>query len=125
MTILSKIDDVIHFYRVENLENVKTFYGGILNLKLYKDQKKCLIYTVPGYGKIGFCTHHPKSKNPNTCITFVYPNQEDVDFAYSQLPQSVFVLAPPKYNPAFNIYHFYVRDFEGITLEFQAFLKNE
>ncbi len=124
MTILSKISDVIHFYRVDNLAHVKSFYGGILNLTLYKDQKKCLIYDLNGHGKIGFCVHHPKNNNPNTCITFVYSTQEEVDEVYSYLRQVITVSEPPKRNPVFDIYHFYAKDFEGITLEFQTFLNN-
>ncbi len=115
--------DLINFYRVNNLDNVRHFYGDILRLPLYKDQGKCLIYCVEGHGKIGFCTHHPKNTNDDTCITFVYETKDDVDRMYDYLCHSLKNINPPKTNETFNIYHFYVKDFNGITLEFQMFKK--
>ena len=115
--------DAIHFYRVEDLENVKHFYGKILSLPLYKYQKTCLIYCLKGHGKIGFCTHHPKEKNEATCITFVYETKEAVDEMYAYMKNHVKIDHEPTTNETFKIYHFFLKDFEGLTLEFQTFLK--
>ncbi|MFW6319734.1 MAG: VOC family protein [Bacillota bacterium] len=115
--------DLINFYRVNDLINVKRFYEDILQLPLYKDQGKCLIYCVEGHGKIGFCTHHPKNHNQDTCITFVYETKEDVDRMYKHLEHNLKDVDPPKMNEDFHIYHFYVQDFNDITLEFQMFKK--
>jgi catechol-2,3-dioxygenase len=115
--------DAIHFYRVKDLENVKNFYGKILGLPLYKYQKTCLIYCLKGHGKIGFCTHHPKNINDNTCITFVYETEVEVDKMYDFLLNHLAIDHAPVINPNFKIYHFFVKDFEGLTLEFQTFLK--
>ena len=115
--------DVIHFYKVDNLDNVRKFYGDILNLPLYKDQKTCLIYCLQGHGKIGFCTHHPKQKNDATCITIVYQTEDDVRKMHAHLKGKVSEIDEPAYNEAFHIYHFFAKDFEGLTLECQAFIK--
>jgi predicted enzyme related to lactoylglutathione lyase len=115
--------DLINFYRVDDLDKVKHFYGDILRLPLYKDQGQCLIYCVEGHGKLGFCTHHPKQFNDNTCITFVYETKDDVDRMYTHLKHNLKNIEPPKTNKDFHIYHFYVKDFNGLTLEFQMFKK--
>lgn len=115
--------DLINFYRVDDLDNVKRFYGDILHLPLYKDQGQCLIYCVEGHGKIGFCTHHPAKTNDNTCITFVYETEEDVDRMYDHLEHNLKDITPPTPNDQFKIYHFYAQDFNGLTLEFQMFKK--
>lgn len=117
------MNDVIHFYKVDDLENVKNLYEGILELSLYKDQGKCLIYHLNGYGKVGFCTHHPSKKNDTTCITFIYATTKQVDAIYEKLKSHGLGIEEPSINPNFNIYHFFVKVYEGHTLEFQAFLK--
>ncbi len=115
--------DVIHFYRVWDLEKVKAFYGTLLQLPLYKDQGECLIYCAQGHGKIGFCTHHPSTFNDTSCITFVYETQEDVDAMYDYLVKHVDHIHPPSTNKTFDIYHFFCKDTQGLSLEFQVFLK--
>lgn len=112
--------DVIHFYKVSNLENVKKFYGEILGFSLYKDQGKCLIYDTI-FGKIGFCIHFPEETS-KSCITFVYETWEEVDNMYDKLKLSnIDILHKPDENKYFNIYHFFVKDLNGLTLEFQSF----
>ncbi len=114
--------DVIHFYRVEDLDAVSHFYGEVLDLPLDKDQGVCLIYDCHGHGKIGFCTHHPKQPAQATCITFVYDTQEAVDAMHAKVKPHVKSLGEPTVNEQFRIYHFFARDHAGLTLEFQVFL---
>ncbi len=114
--------DAIHFYKTYDLENVKKFYGDVLNLKLYKDQGKCLIYDMNGHGKIGFCTHHPKVEPNSTCITFVYERRIDVEKMYNHVKSRALDVTKPTLNDVFKIYHFYCKDLDGHTLEFQTFL---
>ncbi len=116
------MNDIIHFYRVSNLQVVRDFYEKVLGFSLFKDQTKCLIYDVHGLGKIGFCTHHPKVPNDSTCITFVYQSESEVDAIYHQLQRLKLTTDAPSINPAFNIYHFFIKDPAGLTLEFQTFL---
>lgn len=113
--------DVIHFYRVKDLEKVKLFYEEIMDFSLYKDQKKCLIYDVK-FGKIGFCEHFPEHENTQTCITFVDKNKAEVEQKYLLLKSKKIVVEKPKENEKFKIYHFFAEDFNGLKLEFQTFL---
>ena len=114
--------DVIHFYRVNNLDNVRYFYESILHWTPFLDQGSCLIYEVDSVGKIGFCLHHPKNTNDNTCISLIYSFKEEVDSMYHYLVKKGLTPKVPKLNEKFKIYHFFISDMEGILLEFQVFL---
>lgn len=115
------ITDVIHFYRVKSLENTKVFYQDILGFSLYKDQGQCLIYDTGGYGKIGFCTHFPKPYPKSPCITCVVETKKDVDILYHTLKKHIKTIEAPSENQAFKIYHFFLKDFNGLTVEVQTF----
>ncbi len=114
--------DAIHFYKSYDLKETRRFYEDILNLKLYKDQGKCLIFDMNGHGKVGFCTHHPKNHAESTCITFVYERKREVERMYHRLRTEVDEISEPTLNDEFKIYHFFTKDPDGHTLEFQVFL---
>lgn len=116
------MNDVIHFYRSKDLSKVRAFYVDILGFSIYKDQELCLILDAKGYGKIGFCTHHPQEQNNHTCITFVYSNVQSVKNIYEELKTKINVQSQPSNNEKFKIFHFYATDFENNTIEFQTFL---
>lgn len=113
--------DVIHFYRVKDLDRVKDFYEDILGLKLYKDQKKCLIYDA-NYGKIGFCLHFPSEKADQSCITFVFDRVEELRVVRQTLLEGGYAPKPIETNDYFRITHFFVRDENDLNVEFQVFL---
>jgi predicted enzyme related to lactoylglutathione lyase len=114
--------DVIHFYRVVSLDKARLFYGDLLGFTLDKDQGKCLIYDAHSHGKIGFCTHFPKEKLTQSCITLVYENQQDVDDMYLKLNKLGKHVSPPEVHAYFNIYHFFIQDDNDLMVEFQTFL---
>ena len=113
--------EFIIFLGTENLEETNDFYTKVLELDLYKDQKTCMIYTINEKASIGFCTHIKKTldvKSP--IITFIV---EDVDGFYKRLKdKGVKIEEEPKVNEKFNIYHFFLKDNNGYTLEIQKFL---
>ena len=111
--------DLINFYRVKDLEKTRQFYSDILNLSLYKDQGKCLIFDAE-HGKLGFCSHFPEEISQSSCITFVYDSKESVDEMYIKL--SMYAVHPPTENTVFKIYHFFITDPNGLKLEFQYFI---
>jgi predicted enzyme related to lactoylglutathione lyase len=113
--------DIIHFYRVDDLQKTQEFYQGVLGFTLYKNQELCHIYEINTLGKIGFCTHHPKQKNDATCITFVYETKEEVDEIYTKL-KDIIKCEKPHINNQFRIYQFFAKDPNNLTLEFQMFL---
>ena len=116
-----KSKEFIIFLGTEDLTKTADFYLNILNLTLYKDQGLCQIYNISEESKIGFCTHMPithEVKSP--ILTFV---SENVDEIYEKLlKKGIKIRDPPQINPKFNIYHFFMNDPNGYTIEVQKFL---
>lgn len=114
-------DGLIVFFGTKDLEMTHKFYSKLLDLPLYKDQGSCRIYSVPGGGMIGFCTHIPvvyQQKSP--IITLL---AKDVDNIYARIVESGFCIPKlPEENEKYNIYHFFVKDPNGYTVEIQRFL---
>jgi catechol 2,3-dioxygenase-like lactoylglutathione lyase family enzyme len=119
---MNKIIDVIHFYRVESLDKTKAFYESILGFKLVKDQGKCLIYDTQGFGSIGFCLHFPTEGQNNTCITLVCQDKTGVDAMYHHIQKHIKSIEKPSINDYFQIYHFFLKDYNDLTIEVQCFL---
>ena len=113
---------MIVFLGSHNLETTDHFYRNQLGFELFKEQKLCKIYSVPGGGLIGFCTHIDLiigEKAP--IITFL---TDEVDEIYADFIKNGYkITEPPHSNPRFNIYHFFVKDPNGYTVEIQKFLK--
>jgi catechol 2,3-dioxygenase-like lactoylglutathione lyase family enzyme len=113
--------ELIVFFGTDDLEKNKQFYCEILDLKIYKDQKYCLIYEINNKSKIGFCNHMKKNafeKSP--IITFVV---ENVDYFYDTLIKKGMKIDSPQYNDKFKIYHFFFEDPDGYTIEVQKFME--
>lgn len=112
---------LIAFFGTNDLEKNKLFYNKIMNFDIYKDQGLCLIYEVPGGGKIGFCEHmEVTAKNKSPIITIVV---NDVDEIFNKLTNNkVFIESIPSINEKFKIYHFFLTDNDGYTVEIQKFL---
>jgi len=53
-------------------------------------------------------------------ITFFFKSKADVDTAYEELKD--IAVSPPKENKKYAIYHFYAKDPEGRSIEFQYFM---
>jgi catechol 2,3-dioxygenase-like lactoylglutathione lyase family enzyme len=116
-----KWQGLISFYSTYDLDKTSEFYEGILGLKLYKDQGKCKIFSVPGGGAIGFCSHmHITAEDKSPIITLLTSN---VDYVYQQfLEKGYRVTQEPVLNKEFKIYHFFVHDPSGYCVEIQKFL---
>ena len=112
----------ISFYKTDNLHLTRAFYEGTLGLKLIKDQTHCHIYELTATSAIGFCTHHPKNKTSDACLTFVFEVRESVDRWYQTLQRKGLNPTQPKVSERFKIYHFFVRDPNDYMVEFQLFL---
>ena len=107
----------IVFFSTTKLEDMKDFYIERIGCELWIDQGSCAILR---YGNllVGFCQGQEADMDP--LITFFYEKKEDVDTLYDELePISI---SAPKENTKYRIYHFYARDPEGRSIEFQSFL---
>ncbi|NLY36638.1 MAG: VOC family protein [Tissierellia bacterium] len=113
--------EFILFLGTENLEETDRFYTEVLDLELYKDQKTCRIYKINDKASIGFCTHINKTLDVRSPILTLIV--EDVDKVYEiLLSKGIKAEDQPKVNEKFNIYHFFLKDNNGYTLEIQKFL---
>ena len=107
----------IVFFNTTRLEEIKEFYIDQLGCKLWIDQGNCAILR---YGNllVGFCAG--KKSEPEAVITFFFESREGVDRQYQKFKS--IAIAPPKENKKYRIYHFYARDPEGRSIEFQYFM---
>ena len=115
-TTVTKGSGII-FIKTTKLEEVKQFYIERVGCELWLDQGNCAILK---YGNIlvGFCEN--QKADLDALVTFFYENKEHVDEMYKGL-ESISA-SPPKENTKYRIYHFYARDPEGRSVEFQSFL---
>ena len=106
----------IIFFATEHLDEISEFYISKVGCELWLDQGACKI-VKHGNMLFGFCQSDHVDKD--AVITFFYPNKQHVDQMYEQLKGRA--VEPPKMNPEFHIYHFYARDPENRSIEFQYF----
>lgn len=106
----------IIFFRTKDLMKIKEFYLSI-GATVWLEQGDCVILKHSNL-LLGFCKSEACEKNG--VITFFYRTKEEVDLAYSELRE--IALAEPKENEKYRIYHFFAKDPENRTIEFQSFL---
>lgn len=106
----------IIFFRTRDLEKISSFYQTRCKMELWLDQGGCRIFRS-GEQLLGFCQR--EEADTGGTITFFFQTRAEVDEAYQHnrdLAQDL-----PQENPAYRIYHFYGRDPEGRSIEFQSF----
>lgn len=105
------------FLKTGDLEAVSDFYIGRVGMKMWLDQGECIILRHDNF-LLGFCKGEKEAVSP--CITFFYRTNEEVDAMYVMMKDAA--TSMPVTNKKFNIYHFWAKDPEGRTIEFQRFL---
>lgn len=115
------ITEQITFLYTRDLATTAAFYEAVLRLPLVRDQGSCRIYRVTGNAYLGFCQRGDTPAKPEGIIVTLVTDQ--VDRWYQELmARGVQIEKPPSVNPAYNIYHFFLRDPNGYLLEIQQFL---
>lgn len=114
------IDEQITFIYCEDIKKTAPFYEKVLGLELTLDQGNCRIYHIVGQkAYLGICEGGKREKD-GVIFTFV---SHDVDAWYEHIiSQGIVCEHPPRENPTYKIYHFFVRDPNGYLLEVQRFL---
>lgn len=114
------IDQQVTFLYTRDLAATAHFYETVLRLPLALDQGSCRIYRVSRDGFLGFCQRDDAPARPAGVIfTLVTP---DVDAWHRYLSeQGIALEKPPTFNPAYNIYHLFLRDPNGYLIEIQRF----
>ncbi|MBN1178969.1 MAG: VOC family protein [Anaerolineae bacterium] len=115
------IDQQITFLYTRDLAETARFYEDVLGLPLALDQGSCRIYRVSAGGYVGFCRREEAPERPaGVIVTLV---TQEVDAWYRRLTGlGVAFEKPPSVNPAYNIYHCFLRDPNGYLIEIQRFL---
>ncbi len=113
----------ITFIYVSDLEAARKFYEDILQFPLVLDQGSCrIVSTIQGGGGfLGYCERKKEEVDSGGIIFTLVSSMVDEWFIYLQ-SRGVEIPEPPKINPAYDIYHFFLRDPDGYTLEIQQFL---
>ena len=107
------------FLSVSDLDTSSKFYGDTLGLRLARDQGTCRIYHIAGSSFIGVCRGTPSDMPNGVTITLV---SDDVDGWHSNLMErDVNIRSSPRFNEKYQIYHFYLQDPDGYTIEIQRF----
>ncbi len=114
-------DQQVTFLYAANLEESSRFYRDVLGLQLVLDQGPCQIFRVAADAFLGVCQcGEARPVSPEGVIVTLV--SADVDGWYEKLMATgVDVEAPPALNERYNIYHIFLRDPDGYTLEIQQF----
>ena len=115
------IDQQITFIYVQDLETSREFYEEVIGFRLILDQGSCRIVETAGGGYLGYCTRDKRPQLQNSIILTLITSQVDEWYSYL-VDKGLDIPEPPKQNPTYNIYHFFLKDPDGYVLEFQKFL---
>jgi catechol 2,3-dioxygenase-like lactoylglutathione lyase family enzyme len=115
-----QLEQQVTFLYTRDLQASAAFYEQVLGLPLVLDQGACRIYRVAGSAFVGICTRPDAPIQPAGIILTLVT--QDVDRWYAYLAaQGVMFEKPPAFNPAYNIYHCFLRDPSGYLVEIQTF----
>jgi catechol 2,3-dioxygenase-like lactoylglutathione lyase family enzyme len=107
----------IVFLRTREFEPVVAFYRDRVGMITWLEQPGIAILR---HGNLLLGFHRQYEADTQGVFTFVYETRAEVDSMHQRLDDVA--LDPPRENPKYRIYHFYARDPEGRTIEFQQFL---
>jgi predicted lactoylglutathione lyase len=107
----------IIFFKTQQLDLLRSFYVDQIGMEVWLEQADCVILRS-GNMLVGFC----QRDQTDTCgmITFFYKTREEVDQMYEKFKECS--LQPPRKNDKYRIYHCFVQDPDGRSVEFQQFL---
>lgn len=112
-------DWLITFCYTGDLEATHDFYHLLLGFPMVLDQGRCRIYRVSRGACIGFCLGEKPGPKEAAMITLV---TDDVDIWFEKVRAAGHtVVKPPALNGEFGIYHCFVKDPSGYTVEIQRF----
>lgn len=116
---MKPFDAAITFCYTNRFEETVAFYEQVLGLPLALDQGTCRIYRVADGGYLGFCNRDDAPQPDGIILTLV---TDDVDGWYRRLSGlGVSFEKTPQHNPAYHIYHCFLRDPNGYLIEIQRF----
>ena len=110
---------MINFYLTRSLKRTEDFYTE-LGLTVYMRQANCIIFQADE-GQLGF-VDSPHCVPPTySCISFTKDTIEEIDALYEQYKQ--YAVTTPQEHPTAPIYSFFMKDPNGLSVEFQVFIQ--
>ncbi len=106
----------IIFFKTKVLDKLKDFYTSQVGCDIWMEQADCVLLRH-GNMIFGFCQRD--DADTDGMITFFYESKDDVDRMYDIFKETA--ESKPASNEKYRIYHFFARDPEGRTIEFQWF----
>lgn len=114
------LDQQVTFLYTRDLAATDRFYREIMELPLILDQGSCRIYRVGPDSFLGFCERAEAPEQPMGII-FTFVTQAVDEWQVFLAAKGVEFEKLPSLNPAYNIYHTFLRDPNGYLLEIQRF----
>jgi len=116
---MPSIDSQITFCYTLDLTTTSRFYKMKLGLPLVLDQGGCRIFRTAGGAYLGFCDREDAERPGGVVLTLV---TDDVDAWADHLDEMGVVLEQePMHNDEYGIYHLFLKDPNGYTIEIQSF----
>ncbi len=112
-------DAQITFLPCSNLASSRTFYTEVLGLEVIVDQGTCLIFGVTNCSYVGVCEREDLESTEGVIVTFV---TDDVDGWCDRILEAGGKIdSGPEHSDHYSIYHAFLHDPDGNTLEIQRF----
>lgn len=112
-------DAFISFLPSADLEASRRFYSDVLGLELAVDQGTCLIYRTAPSAFVGVCERSDDNLGRGVITTFV---TDDVDGWCARIVANGGTInSGPEQSGTYDIYHAFLADPDGNTLEIQRF----
>ena len=108
----------IVFFRSANRDRVVEWYVSQIGFDRWLEQEGGCTILQCGNLRVGFCD--AEYTETDGILTVVVESRQAVDERYEQLKS--FAEDSPTVNEAFDIYHFFMHDPDGRTIEIQTFL---
>ncbi len=110
---------MINFYKTKNINKTKIFYQR-LTLSVYFENENSIILDS-GDGMLGFVLDINAEVKEYSCISFDLASTTEVDLKYEQLKD--IALNKPSMHPNFPVYSFFLKDPNGLNIEFQTIIR--
>ncbi len=111
----------VTFLYTRDLAGSAAFYGEVLGLPLVLYQGTCRIFQACPNAFVGLCTNPEADTHPTGVILTLVTLEVDAWYQ-TLLEKGITIEKPPRYNPKYNIEHFFIRDPNGYLIEIQKFL---
>ena len=109
---------MINWYTCKDLKKTEEFWLN-LGLTLFMRQPNSIILES-NEGQIGFLERENHQILPYSCISFTKETKKEIDDLYQQYKE--YALDEPKVHPIAPVYSFFMKDPNGLTVEFQQFI---